>query len=64
MTLRDVTSLDQLQDYYAAKELHTDEEKIEHLMNVMGVQAVRGDNVLGVLEGAVIVGRWKDFHSS
>ena len=63
--LCEVTTREQLENYYNLNSLQSIEEKIASLRRVMGVMAVRcaegetPENILSALEGSVFYGNWK-----
>jgi len=67
MDLREVTTLEQLQDYYNEKGLLDVEAKINHLMDVTKIKAVRCEHgslperELVFLEDCVVIGGWKGY---
>ena len=65
MTLHEVRSQEQFEDYYQANNLQAVEEKINYLKNAMKVRAMLCDEdetpeeILAGLEESALLGYWK-----
>jgi len=65
MTLHEVSTREQLEEYYKSNSLSNHEDKIKNLEDAMKVLAVRCEkgetleNVLSVLEASALHGYWK-----
>ena len=64
--IHDIRRQEQFEGYYAENGLNTLNEKINHLMDVTGVKALRGggseklDVTLALLEESTLLGYWRD----
>jgi len=67
MTLCEVKTRDEFQEYYKQNGLKTTAKRVEHLMEATGVMAIRGDGAgknretLALLEESALLGYWRTF---
>jgi hypothetical protein len=65
MTLNEVSSQEQFEEYYQSNNLQTVEDKINYLKNAMKIRAMLHDEdetldeLLGGLEESALLGYWK-----
>jgi hypothetical protein len=65
MTLQEVVSQDQFEEYYTQNNLYTPEEKIKKLRDDMGIIGIRSEHnrknedILALLEDSALEGYWR-----